>query len=222
MVARALTMDPIVVFGLERSVYTRIVRMVLEEKGVRHELRPVEIFGAQGVPAEHLARHPFGRIPVLQHGSFSLHETAAIARYVDEAFEGPRLQPASAMERARMNQVIGLLDAYAYRPMVWGVFVQRVLLPREGRLPDEATIADALAATRTCLDALERVAASGAWLVGSKLTLADLHAFPILRALGLAPEGLVAIRRRPALSAWHDAMAARRSALRTASSFEAG
>jgi glutathione S-transferase len=116
-------------FGLERSVYTRISRLAFEEKGIAYGLSEVEIFGPSGVPAEHFKRHPFGRIPTLQHGPLSLYETNAITRYIDEAFVGPILQPSDAAQRARMNQAISLLDAYAYRPMVWGDFVQRVRIP---------------------------------------------------------------------------------------------
>ena len=32
---------------------------------------------------DHMARHPFGRIPVLDHGDFRLYETQAILRYLD-------------------------------------------------------------------------------------------------------------------------------------------
>lgn len=47
-----------------------------------------------------------------------------------------------------MNQIIGLLDAYAYRPMIWGVFVERVTVPRAGGTPNEATISEALRTSR--------------------------------------------------------------------------
>jgi glutathione S-transferase len=66
--------DP-VLYGLSRSVYTRIVRLALEEKGVRYTLAEVEIFGPGGVPAEHRARQPFGRIPAFDHDGFVLYET---------------------------------------------------------------------------------------------------------------------------------------------------
>src|SRR5262245_28510480 len=109
-------MPPIVVLhGLTRSVYTRVARMTLETKAVPYLLNQVEIFGPQGGPREHLERHPFGRIPVLVHGSFQLYETHAICRYVDEGFSGAALQPSAAPARARMAQLIGLLDSYAYR-----------------------------------------------------------------------------------------------------------
>ena len=47
----------------------------------------------------HRRRHPFGRVPVLQHGNFWLYETAAIGGYVSDAFDGPRLEPADARQR---------------------------------------------------------------------------------------------------------------------------
>jgi glutathione S-transferase len=82
--------DP-VLYGLARSVYTRIVRLALEEKAVGYSLEEVEIFGPRGVPAAHLARQPFGRIPAFEHDGFMLYETDAITRYIDEAFTGTRL-----------------------------------------------------------------------------------------------------------------------------------
>jgi glutathione S-transferase len=209
-------------YGLERSVYTRIARLALEEKGVGYTLHETEIFGPGGVPPEHLARHPFGRIPVLEHEGFLLYETASITRYVDECSPGPSLQPAEPRARARMNQVIGVLDAYAYRPMVWGVFVERVRLPLSGAMPDEHKIAQALAASRTCLAALTAITECRPFLLGEALTLADLHAFPILAYFALAPEGQALMAEYPALNTWLAMMKSRPSVQRTKSRYEAG
>jgi len=213
-------MSAVELFGLERSVYTRIARLALEEKGVSYSLHEVEIFGASGVPPEHRRRHPFGRIPVLRHGTFSLYETAAITRYVDEAFPGPSLQPGTHELRARANQIVGLLDAYAYRPMVWGVFVERMRAPASGRAPNEAKIAEALQAAGTCLSALDDLVRCAPFLLGPKVTLADLHAFPMLRYLSLAPEGQDVLARQPALLDWMNMMRSRPSVQRTISQYE--
>ncbi len=207
-------------FGLERSVYTRIARLALEEKGIPYSLREVEIFGPEGVPGSHLERHPFGRIPVLRHGSFVVYETAAISRYVDEAFHGASLQPSGAEQRARMNQAIGVLDSYAYRPMVWGVFVQRVSVPLEGGVPDESLVATSLEAACTSLQALESLMGEAGFLAGESVSLADLHAFPMLRYFCLVPEGLAALERHERLHRWYRAMLARPSVARTTTSFE--
>ena len=80
-------------FGADYSVYVRIVRLALAEKGVGYDLVPVDVFAADGVPAWYLELHPFGRIPAFEHDGLRLFETAAITRYVDEAFAGPPLQP---------------------------------------------------------------------------------------------------------------------------------
>jgi glutathione S-transferase len=208
-------------YGLARSVYTRIARLALEEKGVAYTLHEVEIFGPDGVPAAHLARHPFGRIPAFEHGDFKLYETNAITRYVDEAFQGPPLQPADAVRRARMNQIVGVLDAYAYRPMVWGVVVPRMRARPDGEPPDEARIADALAASARALDALDTLVAGTSHLAGAHLTLADLHAYPVLSCFAFAPEGAALLARHATLQRWLSAMRQRPSVQRTRSVFDA-
>src|SRR5215469_1352632 len=91
--------------GFRYSVYVRIARLVLAEKGVAYASVEVNPFAAN-VPAEYLALHPFRRVPTLVYGDFALYETCAITRYVDEAFDGPALQPRDTRARARMAQVI--------------------------------------------------------------------------------------------------------------------
>ena len=103
-----------IVFGAPYSVYVRAVRLALEEKGVPYELVPIDIFAPGGAPPEHQVRHPFGKIPAFEYAGFSLYEAGAITRFVDEVFPGPSLQPDDARARARMNQIISILDSYAY------------------------------------------------------------------------------------------------------------
>jgi glutathione S-transferase len=201
----------VLLFGLERSVYTRVARLVLEEKGVPYRMEEVEIFGPEGVPPDHLQRHPFGRVPVLQHESFFLYETAAIAQYVDEVFTGPALQPSDARQRARMRQVIGVVDSYAYRPMVWGVYVERVRVPLSGGAPDEAQVASALKSSATALNALSDLLEASPYFAGTRLSLADLHALPTLHYFCLTPEGRAMFQQYASLVRWYDTMLARPS-----------
>jgi len=208
------------VFGAAYSVYVRIVRLALAEKAIPYELIEVEVFGPGGPPRDHLARHPFGRMPAFEHDGFRLYETAAIARYIDEGFTGPALQPSDPRGRARMNQIISLLDSYAYRPLVWDLFVERVRAPAQGRPPDEARIASALPKIETCLDALAELMADGPYLAGAQLTLADLHAAPMFIYARLATDVATLLRRRPPLDAWLDRLIERPSITATRSPFE--
>ncbi len=196
-------------FSADYSVYVRIARLALLEKDVDHELVPVDIFAGDGVADWYLARHPFRRIPAFEHGDLRLFETGAITRYVDEAFAGPPLQPQGAARRAVMNQIIGLLDGYAYRALVWGVYVERVSKPEQGKTPDEALIAAALETARTCLSTLTRLQDGRAFLAGDRLSLADLHAAPILAYFVRAPEGAALLADYPALGRWWTGLTAR-------------
>jgi glutathione S-transferase len=209
-----------VVFGAAYSVYVRMVRLALAEKGVPYRLVDVDIFASGGPPADYLERHPFGRIPAFEHDGFRLYESGAITRYVDEAFPGPALQPAEPRRRARVNQVIGLLDSYAYRTLVWDIFVERVRAPQHGRAPDEARIAAALPRAARCLDALQDLMGDGPFLAGTALSLAELHAAPIFAYFRLAPEGADLLARHARLQEWWDRIAVRPSLAATRSPLE--
>ena len=209
-------MPEVTVFGAAYSVYVRIVRLALEEKGVPYRLEEVDIFAEGGPPADYLQRHPFGRIPAFEHDGFRLFESGAIGRYVDEAFDGPPLMPDGARARARVNQITGLLDSYAYRAMVWDVYVERVDVPNEGGVSDEEKIAAGLKTAGICLTALEVIMGQGDYLAGPRVTLADLHAAPMFECLLGAPEGAALLERHPALVRWWDRMAARPSLTATA------
>jgi glutathione S-transferase len=213
--------DQPTVYGAAYSVYVRAVRLALEEKGVPYRLVEVDVFAPGGPPPEHLRRHPFGRIPAFAHGDVQLYESAAIERYVDEAFSGPPLQPADPAGRARMTQIIGVLDAYAYRTLVWDIFVERVRAPQQGRAADEARIAAALPKAETCLAALGELMAGGPFLAGAALTLADCHAAPIFIYARMAAEGSALLGRHPLLVAWLSAMMERPSVVATRSPLEA-
>ena len=193
----------LVLHGYRYSVYNRIARLALAEKGVAYDRVEVNPF-APDMPASYLALHPFGRVPTLVHDGFTLYETGAITRYVDRAFAGPALQPTDPQTLARLDQIIGIVDAYAYWPLVRQVFSQRVFRPRVGQPGDEAEIARGLQASIKVLAALES-------LVGDGVTLADLHLGAMIAYFVRAPEGRQALQHYPRLSQWWARLSARPS-----------
>jgi glutathione S-transferase len=199
-------------YGADYSVYVRIARMALEEKRVGYDLVPVDVFAEGGPPARYLERHPFGRIPSFEHEGFRLFETGAICRYVDEAFDGPSLQPDDARLRAVMNQITGLIDCYAYRAMVWDVAVERL----EGNPPDEARITAGLLVAETTLRTLSGLKVPGDWLLGDQITLADLHAAPVVAYFAKVEEGRALLASFPAIADWWARASARPSFVATA------
>ncbi len=189
-----------ILHGYRYSVYTRIARMVLAEKNLAYEYAEINPF-APDAPSSYLKFHPFQRVPALDHDGFILYETTAISRYLDEAFPKPALQPTDPRHCARMNQIIAIIDAYAYWPMVRQVFSHRVFKPASGLPHDEQQIEVGLIAANRALAALEILIDPA-----SPLTLADLHLAPMMAYFTAAPEGHAALTLHPKLTAWWGAI----------------
>ena len=198
-----------VLFGPSYSVYVRIVKIVLAEKGVDYEQVEFDVFDRENWPTDWLSRHPFGLAPAFEHCGFRLYETRAITRYIDEAFEGPPLQPGGAAGRARMEQAISVLDGQGYWPMVREIFVQRTERSKDGRT-DEAVIAAALPRAARCLSALADLLGSQEYFAGT-FGLADAQAAPMFHYFLETPEGQELLHAQPRLGAWWSRVAARPS-----------
>jgi glutathione S-transferase len=202
-------MNRVTLFGASYSVYVRIVRLVLEEVGIPYDLVEVDIFSKEGVPADYHARQPFGRIPALEHDGFQLFETDAIAGYIVDRFNSGALLPEEVEERARMRQIMRIMDNYGYQALVWGLYVEEMERDRAGRLRQ-----DELERARKCLGVLEDLAAP-VYLVGTHLTLADLWTLPMLAYFNLAPSGRALLRDAPKLAAWLERMQVRPTVVAT-------
>lgn len=187
--------------GYRFSVYTRIARVALHEKGAGYETVEIDPF-ADDVPASYRDLHPFGRVPVLTHGDFTVYETGPIIRYVDAAFEGPGLTPGDARAAARMSQAMAVIDNYGYWPMVRQVFSHRVFRAHLEEPVSEKEVAAGMEASHGVLSALEHIAAEGLILTGETVTLADCHLAPMFDYFCRAPEGAEAMEGYPALTRW--------------------
>jgi glutathione S-transferase len=193
--------ETVTLYGYRFSAYNRVARMTLHEKGTEYTRIEVNPF-APDLPTSYGELHPFGKVPVLCHGNFTLFETCAITRYIDAAFEGTSLTPTSPQSVARMTQAIAIMDNYGYWPMVRQVFSHRVFRPLHGQVASEAEISAGLKIAVQALDALEKIASEKRVLDGVHLTLADCHLAPMFDYFLRADEGLDALSRYPALSAW--------------------
>jgi glutathione S-transferase len=207
--------DPII-YGPAYSTYARSVRLALEEKGVPYKLEAVDVIQGAGSAADHLRRQPFAKVPAFEHDGFALYETAAIERYVDESFPGPKLQPQEPKQRARMTQIVSIIDSYAYSALIGKCVWQRMVMPMIGQATDEGVIAEALPKIETSVAALENLAdPSGPYLCGAAPSLADMHVAPVMAYFSGTPEGQSLLAKSPKLSRWWQVMSARPSMAKT-------
>ena len=189
-----------VVHGIPGSPYVRAALLALEEKRAPYRFAAMA-FGAHKQP-EHLARHPFGRIPAFEHDGWALYETQAVLRYVDAVVPQPPLQPADPREAARMNQLMGIADWYLMPQVSAPITFQRLVAPRFGLPVDEARVQAALPNARTCIAEIGRLLDGHTWLAGEAITLADLLLAPQLAMFALTDEGKDTLRGHKALTGW--------------------
>jgi glutathione S-transferase len=176
------------VHGIPGSPFLRSVEIALKEKGVDYQLHAMAP-GEHKQP-EHLARHPFGRVPAFEDDGFALYESQAIIRYLDEVFPNPPLTPGNPQARARMNQVIGIIEWYFFPKAAAPIAFNRIIGPKLLGLPsDEAAITEAMPMARTCFTELGRLLGDQAYFGGNSVSIADIMLAAQLDLLSDTPEG---------------------------------
>jgi glutathione S-transferase len=180
-------MSKFIVHSVPGSPFGRAVLATLEEKGASYRLAALGP-GASKSP-EHLARNPFGRVPVLEHDGLVLYETQAILRYLDRVLPEPALTPADPKRAARMDQVMNVNDWYLFQGVGNVIGFQRIVGPRFlGLTPDESAIEAAMPRAHIVLAELARLLGEQPYIAGDTLSLADLQVAPQLGFLALTPE----------------------------------
>ncbi|WMT72162.1 glutathione S-transferase family protein [Bradyrhizobium sp. Ash2021] len=203
-------MSEFTVHSIPGSPFGRAVLMTLEEKGVSYRFAPVAP-GTLRSP-EHLARHPFGRVPVLEHDGFLLYETQAILRYLDRVLPTPLLTPADPRRAARMDQAMNVNDWYLFHGVGNVIIFHRVVGPRVmGLTPDEAAIEAAMPKAHAVFDELARLLAGQDYFAGDSISLADLMLAPAVEFFTGTPEWSDLGAPHANLVAWLARMAARPS-----------
>jgi glutathione S-transferase len=186
-VSEEVAMSQFVVHSIPGSPFGRSVMAALEEKRASWRLSPVAP-GTMRSP-EHLARHPFGRVPVLEHDDFRLYETQAILRYLDRILPTPALSPPDAKRLARMDQVMNINDWYLFNGVGNVIVFHRVVGPRVlGLAPDETAIQAAMPKARTVFSELARLLGEQEFFAGDSLSLADLIVAPGVAFFTATPE----------------------------------
>jgi glutathione S-transferase len=202
-------MSDIVIYGVPGSPYLRSALLGFEEKRAPYRLAVMGM--GEGRGEAHLRRHPFGRIPAMEHNDFGLYETQAILRYVDAIGPGPSLQPRDARAAARMDQIVGIVDWYVFPSITVGVCAERLMSQAFWRRPpDETNVTKALPSARVCIKELERLKGSAEFMAGDTLSIADLMLVPHITFFRRTPEGS-ALLQGTSLDAWLTRMSARPS-----------
>lgn len=198
------------------SVCAAKVRLALAEKGVEWTGHYVDILAGEQFEAEFLALNPRGAVPVLVHDGAVLTESTVICEYIDDAFAGPALKPATPLGQARMRLWTKLVDEEAHpavRPLTYVTTHRHAILARGEAAVEEhiasdphplwrerkrrwiregfgaPDVADALGTFQRVVRQMDAALARSEWLAGDGYSLADGALTPYanrLEMLGLA------------------------------------
>ena len=198
------------IIGVAFSNYVRTVRMVAEEKGAPYELTAVRPHSDEAK-----AIHPLGQIPSMRHDGLELAESSAIARYIDDTFDGAPLIPRGPREAAPINQWISMVTSSVDQLLMRRYVVEYAFHKDDDGNVVRTEIDKALKRFPKMFALLDAAVAPG-YLGGDAFSMADCFLAPILSAVRNFPEGEEYLAGATALSAYMEKIATRPSFIATA------
>jgi glutathione S-transferase len=152
-------------YAIPVSTYCARVRIILRLKSVDFvELLPP---GGKYNTTEYRSLVPAGSVPAIEIGGFRLHDSDAIAEFLDEQFPEPAMWPENVQKRAVLRS-IGRFHDTRLEPAL------RALFPMVGQSPDSPEkITSAINHIVERLKRLELLIEPTPYLGGDQLSLAD-------------------------------------------------
>jgi len=185
-----------ILYGSTLSPFVRKVVVYAAEKGIALDLRPT---GLGDPDPGFRAASPFGKMPAFDDDGYRLADSSAIIHYLEAKYPQPELIPADPKERGRTIWFDEFADTILFACGA-KIFFNRIVAPRF--LKRDGDLEAAANAQRDelppLLDYLEQVIPDDGFLVGGRLTLADIAVaspFANFRHCGVAIDE----QRRPRL-----------------------
>ena len=196
-------------YGHPMSTCTRKVLTTLAEKGHQADFMLVDLTQGQQKSPQYMAKHPFGVVPYLEDGGFTMYESRAIIRYLDAKLPGTKLTPSDLPSLGRMEQWLSVEQSY-FTPGCMAIVMEMFFKPMRGGTPDMDKVNKGRDEAARALDVVDRALMTQAHLAGDSFSLADISWLPYLQYLSLTPHGSL-ITERPHVKAWWQRISTRPS-----------
>lgn len=187
----------IVLWGLDVSPYVRKVKVALEEKGIsyiQHQILPLKLLRAtnQEIPNGFVHASPFGKIPAIQDGDFTLTDSAAINAYIEHKYSGSKvaLYPSDSTAYAKVVWLERFADDILAGVLHNKIFVESVVKPKVLNIqPDQSVIEKAQKEEIPPLfDYIAGQLNGNDYLVNNQFTVADIAI--VTHFIGLQMSGI--------------------------------
>lgn len=181
--------------------------LVSHHLGLELEVVEINVYRGEGQSPEYLALNPWGKIPTLIDGDFTLWESNAIAQYLSEAYGDFRLSSRDPQRRADISRWL-FWEASFWQPAFVPVLsepVGRLLLGRDEEAEELREELEELEVNwneprfRGLVSFLDSRLSGGDFLVGEELSLAD---FVVAAMMMYVRRLRFPFDEVPALAAW--------------------
>lgn len=174
-------MDKLHIYGPQFSTFVRTVMLCCEEKGISYTVG-THVSG-QEVPfksEQHLAWHPYGKVPVLLVNGSPLFESGAICRYLDSVYDGAELFPGDAWERALVDQASSEIALYIDHVLLRELLLEFAFPKGDGGSIRMDVVESVMPQAEAAIARLVDMVADKPFIAGEHYTLADAMLIPIL------------------------------------------
>jgi glutathione S-transferase len=155
------------------------VMLILEVKNLVYQSTLLEFSRGDHKAPGFLELNPRGKVPVLKDGDFVLNESLAIMAYLDKKHPEPSLFGTSPQETGLIWRAIMETDNYlvsAGDKLVRPIFFGR-------GLDETDKIQDAAQTIRQEMKRIDGELSDSEWLVGRKISAADIALFPVIQMI---------------------------------------
>jgi glutathione S-transferase len=202
---------PVKVYGAAQTPCTMRVMFAAFELGHPLDLVTVNFAKREEKQPAHLARQPFGKVPAIQDGDFSLYESRAICRYlVDKYAENSdiKLVPSDIKERAIFEQWVSL-ESTTYTPELSVIVTDFYGARFYGKPRDQEACKKAVANLLRDGHVLNKQLEGKTWIVNDNFSLVDIFLLPFLMPIVNEPEIKEWFAKYPNIGAWYEHATAR-------------
>ncbi|KAF5361852.1 hypothetical protein D9756_002057 [Leucocoprinus leucothites] len=198
------------IYGHPLSTPSKLVAAICYEKEVPFEFITLDLLKGESRNPEHMARNPWGKVPVIDDDGFILYESRAIARYIADKYaaKGPQLIPSDIHKRALLEQAISS-EAFTWDRAMLPILLEAVYKKYQGLESDPAKVEELTKTLCESLDVYEKILAKQKYIAGDELTIADFYFLPA--GSGIQSVGINVLQERPNVARWFNETSSRSS-----------
>jgi glutathione S-transferase len=155
------------------------VMLTLEVKKLAYESKLLQFSKGENKTPAYLQLNPRGKVPSLKDGDFVLYESLAIMSYLDRKYPDPPLFGKTPEETGLIWRALAECESYVVsasnkvvRPIFFGEGLDKV-----------EEIQQAAQTLRQEFKTIDERLAGSHWLVGNKISAADIGTFPLVQLI---------------------------------------